>query len=164
MPNPIVDAYATLAAALGQALTQAGFIADPDALSLDDPAADGLDGDALEVATSASLLTLHTRPTRFPMGAEKRRFVVERYAHLELVSVGPDKPAREALLNRAVAAVAALPQRAPTLEGACERLFLGAPDLAEQSDDDFGANGRQTLIAFTIRVRSGDPLGQTPTC
>ena len=163
MANPIEDAYATCCGAVAQALAQCGFIQTPDELSIDDPGANALTGDEEEALTAAAMMKTHTRPVKFPMGAEQRRFVVERYVHVEMVAVGPDKPAREALLNRGVAALAMLPQTFPTLDGACERFFLGAPELAEQSDDDFGQNGRQAQIAFTLRVRSSDPLGQTPT-
>lgn len=154
----IETAYAAFAAAAGTALAHAdvGFLASADLLKVDPeaPIETGGDPDTFETAASADII--QTGPVRQILGRPEPRWVVERQCRVELQAAGPDRAERLAALAAAASALAVLPNTAPTLSGACERLTLTGVE-----DEVFEPNGVGKILSFTLRVRSGDPLGTT---
>lgn len=155
--TPIDTAYQAQAGGLATALLGAGFLASTDQLQVDPSSPNAMDGDEASFATAAALVKLTTTSPRAIMGGPTRRYVVERTSRLELGVVGPDAAARAEVLGAALAACAALPEDDPTLGGLVERFFVG-----DQEDDDLPPNGAKVFLTFTLRLRSGDPLGLTP--
>ncbi|MNT73171.1 hypothetical protein D3C72_2118450 [compost metagenome] len=82
--------------------------------------------------------------------------MIERECRLELALAGPARLLRDDVASDTLDRLAQLPARMPTLSGTAERLTLG-----EQTDDELPPNGISLFLTFTIRVRSGDPLGRT---
>lgn len=152
----IETAYAALTAALGQALTTAGFISAAEALRVDPEDLIEPTGDELDVQTSAMVERGETRPVRQILGRPQPRWVVEMDCRLELMIWGPSGADRLEISIDAIAAVSTLPAVAPTLSNACERLLLTGLDAAP-----IEPNGVSKTFTFTLRVRSGDPLGAT---
>lgn len=154
----IETAYAAFTAAIGAALAHpdVGFIADASALQVDPEAPIELVGDVEDVETAASVETAETRPVRQILGRPEQRWVVERLCRVELQAAGPSRAARLEIDARAVAALAVLPNQSPTLAGACERWMLVGVE-----DETLPPNGVAKILNFTIRVRSGDPLGSS---
>lgn len=157
----IERAYRGACSAIAQALIRAQFITAETDLHVDDAAAEGLTGDEEEARTFAAILQETTRPERQLMGGSRKRYVVIRPFQLELAVVGPDAKPRRESLDRARLLIAGLPDADPQLQGACERFFIGTQDQLGEEPGDLPPDGLKTVFPFTIRVRSGDPLGQT---
>ena len=154
----IEPAYEALAERLAQALTSAGFLPDVAQLKVDPEAPFAPSGDELSIITAAALVKVRTGSVRQLLGRpEGPRYVVERQCRLELAIAGPNRGLRLQVAPEALAAVAVVPGLDPTLGGVCERLVLG-----EQTDEELPPNGISVFLTFTLRVRSGDPLGMTP--
>lgn len=147
-------AYAAFTAALAEALVAAQFLPEAAALRVDPQDLVEPTGDELEVQTSAMVENGQTRPVRQILGRPTQRWVVEGDCRVELMAWGPSGETRLEISAAAVAAVAALPATLPTLAGACERLLLTGLDEAP-----IEPNGVSKAFTFTLRVRSGDPLG-----
>lgn len=159
MTAPIEIAYAALAEALADALVTAGFLTAPGLMQVDPEARWEPEGEESEVQTAAALFRLKTAPVRQLMGGSSPRWVVERDARLELSATGPvpaGDPTHAARVLAVLALAAALPATDPTLGQTCERL-----ELTINEDADLATIGLATGITFTLRVRSGDPLGLT---
>lgn len=154
----IETAYAAFTAAVGAALAHedVGFIATAAALQVDPEAPIEAGGDPDAFETAASVEKIQTGPTRQKLGLPQQRFVVERQCRVELQAAGPSRSERLAALELATSALAILPNSNPTLGGACERLTLTGGE-----DSVFEPNGSGNILAFTIRIRSGDALGTT---
>jgi hypothetical protein len=152
----IETAYAALAVAVAAALAHddVGFIGTPARLQVDPEAPIEAGGDPDAFETAASIETLQTGPVRQILGRPEPRWVVERLCRVELQAVGPERAERLSAIAAAAAALAVLPNSLPTLSGACERLILTGVE-----DSVFEPNGVGKILAFTLRVRSGDPLG-----
>lgn len=150
-------AYTALADRLAAALVACEFISQVSELKVDPSAVFEPDGDEETLITVASLSQLQTAPVRTMIGGSSPRYVVERQCRLELAMAGPERLMSEPLIKAALAAVAIIPAAAPTLGGAAERITLG-----QREDEDLPPNGTALSLTFTLRVRSGDPLGCTP--
>lgn len=154
----VETAYAAFVAAVAAALADpdVGFITAADQLHVDPEAPIELAGDVESVETAASVEKVETRPVRQILGRPEQRWLVERSCRVELQAVGPARADRLQVDARAVAALALLPSSMPTLSGACERLILVGCE-----DEILPPNGVAKIFAFTLRVRSGDPLGMS---
>lgn len=154
----IETAYAAFTAAIGAALAHddVGFIASAGALNVDPEAPVELAGDVEDIETAATVEKAETRPVRQILGRPEQRWVVERLCRVELQAAGPARAARLEVDARAVTTLAVLPNASPTLGGACERWMLVGVE-----DEILPPNGVAKILNFTIRVRSGDPLGMT---
>jgi hypothetical protein len=153
-------AYAALADRLGAALFAAGFLAEGQGLAVDpveavepDPEPEAETEDVANHA-SASLVKLETRPVRTILGGPTARYVVERSCQLELAAASHDTAWKDQVLQRALGRVAGIPVADPTLGGTAERV-----EISGAESDGLAVNGESAVIAFTVRVRSGDPLG-----
>ncbi|WP_312126567.1 hypothetical protein [Brevundimonas sp.] len=153
----IEPAYSALAASLAEALVASGFLQAPAELMVDPASVFTPLGDEETLVLAASLVKLQTNPVRTLLGRAGPRYVVDRQCRLELAVAGPDRLMDGDRLADALAAIAAIPLRYPTLSGAAERVWLG-----ERTDDELPPNGEAVTITFIIRVRSSDPLGLTP--
>lgn len=159
MASPIETAYAALVEAVGEALVEAGFLSTTEALREDPEGVWEPDGEEGGQVSAAAVFKLRTAPVRPLMGGGVRRWVVDRQVRVELASAGPTPDAgdaNEVRLTAALAALAVLPSDDPTLGQTCERC-----ELIEADDDDLPPNGARKTVSFAIRVRAGDPLGQT---
>lgn len=152
----IETAYAALVEAVGAALAHEdiGFLASAALLQVDPEAPVELAGDVEDIETAASVEKVETRPVRQILGRPERRYVVERTCRVELQAVGPARATRLEIDAAAVSALAVLPDQSPTLGGTCERWQLTGVE-----DDPLPPNGVAKVLTFTLRVRSGDPLG-----
>lgn len=159
MTGPIDAAYHAFAQGLARRLVSAGFINDPLGLQVDpesDIAPEDDGGEGSEVETAAGVFKGDTQPVRTLMGGPRRRYVVERSPRLELAAWGVNTDRWKAAMAAATAGIAAMIDDDPTLGGAAERL-----ELTGLESDPFPPNGEQAVFTFTLRVRSGDPLGGT---
>jgi hypothetical protein len=152
----IDDAYAAFADALAAALVESGYLADATELQVDPESLIEPTGDETDIVRTAALEKIQTGPVRQILGLPSQRYVVERQCRVELMASGPAREDRLEVDAAAVAAVAVLPNTLPTLGGACERLLLTGVE-----DEPVAPNGVAKIFTFTIRVRSGDPLGMT---
>lgn len=152
----IEPAYLELSDRIAAALVAAEFIPAPADLKVDPPAPFTPTGDERTLIQAASLVKVQTASVRQILGGVTPRHVVERQCRLELAIAGPDRLRRESRVEAALLALAVLPNQFPTLSGTAERLMLG-----DQTDDELPPNGVSFFLNFTIRVRSGDPLGRT---
>lgn len=152
----IEPAYVRLGQLLAQALVATDFIAATTALKIDPTAPFAPTGNERQLVRAAALVVVKTEPVRTLLGRPQPRYVVERGARLELALAGPAKDLRKQISDDTLNALAVLPGLNPTLDGMAERFLLGA-----QTDDELPPNGISIFIDFTIRVRSGDPLGRT---
>lgn len=152
----IETAYDALAALIEASLTATEFLPLGERLQIDPESPFEPSGDETDVVRSAALVKVRTYVARQTLGrpAGQRRFVVERECRLELGIAGPNRDRRLTIKADTLAALAQLPETQPTLGGACERVVL-----AERTDDELPPNGVATFLTFTLRVRSGDPLG-----
>lgn len=162
MPNPIEDGYAAFTAAVGSALEDAGFLVTAADLLVDPSGDVGLD-ESDPTGILAAVIQLKTVSPRQTMGGGTPRYVVDRYIQVALMAKDPNKPAREARLQAARAALAQIPVANFTLGGFVERCMLGSPLGEGQEVDDPAPDAVADIISFTLRVRSNDGLGQTPT-
>lgn len=154
----IEPAYTALAARLAQRLVACGFLSSLDALKVDPESAFEPDGEETEVTTSAALVKVKTAPVRQTLGRPTGpRYVVERECGLDLSIAGPAQDLKALLELAVMTAVATTPGDDPTLGGLCERL-----ELTGRNDNEIEPNGLAVFLTFTLRVRSGDPLGMTP--
>ena len=153
----IEPAYAQLASRIAEALVGAEFLTAAADLKVDPPAPFTPMGDERDLVRAAALVKVQTGSVRQLLGGPGPRQEVERQCRLELAIAGPDRVRRAARVDDALAALAVLPVLHPTLSGTAERLMLG-----EQTDDELPPNGVSFFLTFTLRVRSGDPLGRTP--
>ena len=153
----IEPAYLRAAELFEQALISAGFITEAGALKIDPTAAFEPSGDERVLITAASLVKVQTQSVRQIIGLPAPRHIVERQCRLELGIAGPRRDMRIAIDSDMLDALALLPNAHPTLDGLAERFTLD-----DQTDDDMPPNGVSVTLSFTIRVRSGDPLGRTP--
>lgn len=149
-------AYAALADRLAASLVATAFLGATAQLRLDPESPFEVTGDETSVVAEAALFGVATRVARDILGVP-RRYVVERECRLELGLAGPDRAVRLARMDATLAALAVLPETDRTLGGQCERW-----DLTASEDDDLPPNGQAVMLTFTLRVRSGDPLGLTP--
>lgn len=152
----IEPAYEELAAQIEHALQLVDFLP-PDGLKVDPEAPFIPTGDEASTVRAASLVKVRTAPVRQLLGLPAPRYVVERQCQFELAIAGPQKYRRSDWMDAVLTALATIPADYPTLGGRAERLILG-----EQTDDELPPNGLTFSLTFTIRVRSGDPLGRTP--
>ena len=152
----IEPAYERLAELVEEVLIGAGFVTEPGGLKVDPTAAFEPQGDEHQIVTAASLVKVQTQSVRQILGRAAPRHVVERQCRIELAMVGPNKGLRLMINDEMLMALALLPNEHPTLDGLAERLIL-----LDQTDDDLPPNGVSVTLTFTIRVRSGDPLGRT---
>lgn len=152
----IEPAYNALAAAIAADLVAADFLPTAGVMEVDPSSPFTPAGDERELVRAAALVKVGTGVVRTLLGGERPRYVVERQCRLELALAGPARLLRDAVADEALGRLAQLPARLPTLGGTAERLVLG-----EQTDDELPPNGVSLFLNFTIRVRSGDPLGRT---
>lgn len=152
----IEPAYRRLVELVEAALIRAEFLTEPDGLKVDPPAPLEPSGDERQVMTYASLVKVQTQVVRQILGRPAPRYVIERHCRLELAIYGPNQDQRLFISDDMLATLALLPNEHPTLDGFAERLIL-----VDQTDDDLPPNGVTVTLTFTIRVRSGDPLGRT---
>lgn len=152
----IEPAYSALAAAIADDLVAAQFLLATTDLKIDPAAPFSPTGDERVLVRAGALVKVRTVPVRTLLGGESPRYVVERECRLELALAGPARLLKVTVADAALALLAQLPARLPTLGGTAERLVLG-----EQTDDELPPNGVSLFLTFTIRVRSGDPLGRT---
>ncbi len=153
----VIDlAYGELQRLIGVALVGCQFIKDQAGLQVDPPNSFEPQGYDEFLVTSAAILKLSASPTAQMLGATPR-YVVERTHRLELGAAGPQQADWQAALDNAVTACAPIAAVNPTLGGLCERLFLTVDET-----DDLPPDGQKAILTFTIRLRSGDPLGRTP--
>ena len=152
----IEPAYLELGDRIAAALVAAEFLPTGADLKIDPPAPFTPTGDERTLIQAASLVKVQTASVRQILGGVAPRHVVERQCRLELAIAGPDRLRRESRVEAALLALAVLPNLFPTLSGKAERLMLG-----DQTDDELAPNGVSFFLNFTIRVRSGDPLGRT---
>lgn len=152
----IEPAYSALADAIAADLVAAGFLPTVNVMEVDPSAPFTPAGDERELVRAAALVKVSTGVVRTLLGRAAPRYVVERQCRLELALAGPARLLRDEIADAAVGRLAQLPVRLPTLGGSAERLILG-----EQTDDELPPNGVSLFLTFTIRVRSGDPLGRT---
>lgn len=164
MTAPIELAYEALGAKLAAALVAAEFLLATTDFVLNptspfeptEPDAEDDGEGEPTVQVTASLVKLKTGPVRQILGRPTQRFVVERLCLLELSVFGGDAARQAALYDAAITAAAGVPVAFSTLEGLCEMLLI-----AEAEDDAIAPSGDVTSITFSIRLRSGDPLGRT---
>ena len=152
----IEPAYDALAGAIAADLVAAAFLPTAGVMEVDPSSPFTPAGDERELVRAAALVKVGTGVVRTLLGGERPRYVVERQCRLELALAGPARLLRDAIADEALGRLAQLPARLPTLGGTAERLVLG-----EQADDELPPNGVSLFLNFTIRVRSGDPLGRT---
>lgn len=152
----IETAYAAFAEAVGDALVEAGYLSAAADLQIDPEALVEPTGEETSVQRSATLEKIQTGPVRQILGRPERRWVVERSCRVELMAAGPARVTRLEIDAAAVSALATLANDLPTLSGACERLTLTGVE-----DEPVPPNGVSKIFTFTLRVRSGDPLGTT---
>ena len=152
----IEPAYSALADAIAADLVAAEFLPTVGVMEVDPSSPFTPTGDERELVRAAALVKVGTGVVRPLLGRSAPRYVVERQCRLELALAGPARLLRDEIADKALARLAQLPARLPTLDGAAERLVLG-----EQTDDELPPNGISLFLTFTIRVRSGDPLGRT---
>ncbi len=153
----IEPAYLRLAELIEQVLINAGLITEAGGLKIDPPGSFEPSGDERVLVTAASFVKVQTAPIRRTLGRAEPRYIIERHCRLELAMAGPNKGMRLAINDDMLASLSLLPDQYPTLDGLSERL-----NLIDQTDDDLPPNGITVTLNFTIRVRSGDPLGRTP--
>lgn len=153
----IEPAYEELARLIAGALCAAQFIDKASDLKIDPEAPFTPSGDERDLVRAAALMKARTGSVRQLLGGQAPRHVVERQCQLEMAIAGPSRVLKAARVSEALVLLAGLPNAHPTLGGRAERLILG-----EQTDDDLPPNGVTFTLTFTIRVRSGDPLGRTP--
>lgn len=155
--EPIEAAYRELARVIAAALVGCSFVrTDPD-LRVDPPSSFEPQGYEEHLVTNAALLKLSTQPVRQMLGRPVPRYAVERQVRLELAAAGPEKAVWEQALADAVTACAPIAALNPTLNGLCERL-----EVSTEETDDLPPDGQKAFLLFTLRLRSGDPLGRTP--
>lgn len=152
----IEPAYSALAAQIAADLVATDFLPVVDDLMVDPEAPFEPAGDERELVRAAALVKVRTGVVRTLLGGSGPRYVIERECRLELALAGPARLLRDDVADATLGLLAQLPARAPTLGGVAERLILG-----EQTDDELPPNGISLFLNFTIRVRSGDPLGRT---
>ena len=152
----IETAYSAFAEAVATALVTAGYLSQPAGLQIDPESLVEPTGEETSVQRSATLEKIQTGPVRQILGRPERRWVVERSCRVEMMACGPARAPRLEVDAAAVAALATLANVAPTLSGACERLTLTGVE-----DEPVPPNGVSKIFTFTLRVRSGDPLGTT---
>lgn len=152
----IEPAYAALAAAIASDLVAAAFLPAAGVMEVDPSAPFTPSGDERELVRAAALVKVRTGVVRTLLGGAGPRYVIERECRLELALAGPARLLRDTVADQALARLAQLPAHLPTLGGTAERLVLG-----DQTDDELPPNGVSLFLTFTIRVRSGDPLGRT---
>lgn len=153
----IETAYSAFTDAVAAALVAAGYLTDPAHLAIDPEDLVEPTGAETEVMRAATVEKGETGPVRRILGRAAPRWVVERRCRVELLAYGPAQAERLAVDAAAVSALAGLETAAPTLSGQCERLTLVGVE-----DTPVAPNGVAMAFAFTLRVRSGDPLGTTP--
>lgn len=153
----IETAYEELALRVSEALNATEFLQDLTDLKIDPSAPFTPTGNERTLVTAASLVKLRTGSVRQLLGGPAPRHVVERECRLEMALAGPDRLLRAYRIDSALGRLALLSATFPTLSGKAERLIVG-----EQTDDELEPNGLAFFLTFTIRVRSGDPLGRTP--
>ena len=152
----IEPAYSALASAIADDLVLAAFLPAATDLMIDPEAPFSPTGDERELVRAAALVKVRTGAVRTLLGGSAPRYVVERECRLELALAGPARLLRDDVADATLGLLAQLPARVPTLGGVAERLTLG-----EQTDDELPPNGVSLFLTFTIRIRSGDPLGRT---
>jgi hypothetical protein len=152
----IEPAYSALAAAIAADLVAAQFLPAATDLMIDPEAPFSPSGDERVLVRAAALVKVRTGVVRTLLGGAGPRYVIERECRLELALAGPARLLRDDVADATLGLLALLSARLPTLGGAAERLTLG-----EQTDDELPPNGISLFLTFTIRVRSGDPLGRT---
>lgn len=152
----IETAYAAFTAEIAAALAHedVAFIATAAALQVDPEAPIELGGDPDIFETAASVDKGDTGPVRQILGRPEQRWIVGRDCRVELQASGPNRSERLAAIAAAASALAVLPNGDPTLGGTCERLLLTGVE-----DETLEPNGVAKILTFTLRVRSGDPLG-----
>lgn len=152
----IETAYTALGALLQTTLRATNFLGAEGLLELDPESPFEPSGEETDIIRAAALVKVRTYNPRQTVGrpAGARRYVVERECRLELALAGPNREQRKIIDLDTLSALALLPELDPTLGGAVERFLLG-----EQTDDELPPNGVATFLTFTLRVRSGDPLG-----
>lgn len=159
MSGAMDDAYRALGDTIAEALVAAGFLSAIEKLEIDPEGDWEPDGEDTEVQTGASLIRLQTRPVRQIFGGGRTHYVVERDVSLSVGAAGTvpaGDPTHEQRVGELLPLLAAIPADDPTLGGACERVEMTAAD-----DDLLPSDGIRKTLTFTIRVRSGDPLGMT---
>lgn len=152
----IEPAYSALAAAIADDLVASAFLPSASDLMIDPEAPFSPTGDERQLVRAAALVKVRTGPVRTLLGGPSPRYVIERECRLELALAGPARLLRDDVAGATLGLLAQLPARVPTLGGAAERLTLG-----DQTDDELPPNGISLFLTFTIRIRSGDPLGRT---
>jgi hypothetical protein len=152
----IDSAYAAFNMAVAGALVDVGYIAAPGDLRVDPESLVEPTGDEEEFVTVATVEQVQTGPVRQLLGRAVPRWIVERQCRVELAAYGPARAERLDVDAGAVAALAQLPVTLPTLLGACERLALVSVE-----SEPLAPNGVTKTFLFTLRVRSGDPLGMS---
>ena len=152
----IEPAYERLAEIIEGVLIGAGFVTEAGGLKVDPPAPFEPSGDERQLITAASIVKVQTQSVRQILGRPLPRYVIERQCRVELAMAGPNRFGRMMINDDMLAGLARLPNDHPTLDGLAERLIL-----VDQADDDLPPNGVTVTLTFTIRVRSGDPLGRT---
>ena len=157
MSQGIEPAYAALGRRIADVLANTTFLRSGEDLEIDPSAPITPTGDEEDLQQAAALVTVRTDPVRQLLGRPDKRWVVERECRLELALYGPNTGLRMAVKPQVLGALASIPNDDPTLDGLVERLVLTG-----QTDDDLPPNGVSYFLTFVLRLRSGDPLGQTP--
>lgn len=152
----IETAYTAFTDAVAAALVAVDFLSAPTDLNIDPEDLVEPTGDELQILSAATVEKGETGPVRQILGRPEQRWVVERTCRVELMQYGPASDQRRTIDAAAVAAMAQLSVNAPNLSGACERLTL-----TESDETPVDPNGVARSFTFTLRVRSGDPLGVT---
>lgn len=154
----IETAYTALRDLLQETLQSTGFLGSGQDLELDPESPFAPSGDETDIISAAALVKVKTGPVRQLLGraADQPRYVVERECRLELAIAGPSRANRLAIDAETLTTLALLPAQHPTLGELVERF-----NLTEQTDDELPPNGVATFVTFTLRIRSGDPLGRT---
>lgn len=153
----IDTAYAAFTDAVAAALVEAGFLDQAPDLNIDPEDMVEPTGDELVTTRAATVEKGETAPVRQILGRPEQRWVVERTCRVELLQYGPASDQRRTVDADAIVAIAGLASSLPTLGGACERLLL-----SESEQTPVEPNGVARSFTFTLRVRSGDPLGTRP--
>lgn len=159
MTAPVDTAYEALRAALETALLAAGFIADGEALKDEPEGPWEPEGDVDGVQVGAALFPLEVVPVRQLMGGTVRRWVVELPCRGEFAifgNVADGEDSHRVRMRSALDEMAVLPSTDPTLTQTVERLEIGGATY-----EDLPPSGLKMLVEFTLRLRSGDPLGRT---
>ncbi len=148
---------ATLGEAIGAALESAGFLGTALDLAIDASDAVPPSGDETTFVSWAALTRGQTQTVRALLGGpDGPRYVVEHRAMLDMAWAGPERVLGKDMHALGVAAIAALPQRDPTLSGRVERFFI------ERGEDQaLPPNGWSSSLICAFRIRSSDPLGLT---